>query len=177
MEAAWRNQRESTSLCQDCPGCCAPYPLGGLGTPRSEIMLVGKEPAYNLGVDRVDEEQEDLSWEEARDQLVEDRRREHNPLWRVLTTVADAAECNPTDLYFTNLAKCGGSDSTWVDRRDRCRGYLLREFERVSPAYLVLFGDRVINTVLPMHGLEKPRDGVPHRNSCEALDRTIMTFS
>ncbi len=117
MEAVWQNRCDCTSLCEGCPGCDAPYPLGGLGAPNSDPVLVAQEPAYKVERDTVDLE---MKWDRARQVMEENRRESMNPLWRQILFVAEAASLGITDLYFTNLAKCNEGESTWRARYENC---------------------------------------------------------
>lgn len=151
MRHVWQNRKDCSSRCESCPGCEAPYPLGGVGAPdEADIMLVGQEPAYNIDMDRVNM---DMSWGEARRQFIEDRRESLNPLWKHMMNVAIAAECSPEELYFTNLAKCNDGDSPWSVRADHCQPYLAREVGLIDPDVLLLYGSKVIQRVFEMFGL------------------------
>lgn len=162
MEAVWQNWKTGSSCCEGCPGQEALYPLGGLGDPDSDLMLIGKEPAYNVNENTV---RGDMSWPEAKQAMERDRRSHPNPLQRQMRTVADAAGLSgPADLYFTNSAKCNdgkcasrdSEGSSWEERYGHCQGYLLRELETVSPSVLLLYGRHAIDVAFEAHGLDSP---------------------
>ena len=172
METVWYNRRDCTSLCEECPGGNSPYPLGGLGDPDSDLMLVAQEPAYNVDHDTVELE---MDWERAKRVLEENRRESMNPLWRQILLVAEAAGLEPTDLYFTNLAKCNDGESTWRARYEQCRGYFLRELEIVSPRAILLYGRDVIDAVFALYGLEVPSQiGEVHACPHDVPGRTVV---
>lgn len=110
-------------------------------------MLVGKEPAYNVGTDTVDTK---MTWTEAKRTMTEDRRQDVNPLWKHMMNVGIAADTSPQQLYFTNLAKCNADGASFDDCVEHCRGYLPREIGEVDPKVLLLHGSKVINVVLDM---------------------------
>jgi uracil-DNA glycosylase len=157
MESVWQNWKNGRSHCQGCPGRHARYPLGGLGDPDSDLMLVAKEPNYKVKENTV---RKDMSWPEAKQAMVQDRRSAPNRLWRQMRTVADAAGLDdPTDLYFTNSAKCNykkDPESEWEDHYEHCRGYLSWELEIVSPKVLLLYGKRAIEAAYETYGLDPP---------------------
>lgn len=172
METAWQNRRTCSSLCEGCPGCDSPYPLGGLGDPDSDLMLLAQEPAYNVDEDTVELP---MPWQEAKETMEENRRQSMNPLWRQMTVVSGAVGLKPTDLYFTNLAKCNDRKSSWQARFDQCRGYFLRELEIVSPEVILLYGRDVIDAVLDMWGLEPPNKiSEVHAQRKEVPGRTLV---
>lgn len=172
METAWQNRRTCSSLCEECPGCDSPYPLGGLGDPDSDLMLLAQEPAYNVDEDTVELR---MPWQEAKETMEENRRQSMNPLWRQMTVVSEAVGLRPTDLYFTNLAKCNDRKSSWQARFDQCRGYFLRELEIVSPEVILLYGRDVIDAVLDMWGLEPPdKISEVHAQRKEVPGRTLI---
>lgn len=172
METAWQNRRTCSSLCEECPGCDSPYPLGGLGDPDSDLMLLAQEPAYNVDEDTVELR---MPWQEAKETMEENRRQSMNPLWRQMTVVSEAVGLRPTDLYFTNLAKCNDRKSSWQARFDQCRGYFLRELEIVSPEVILLYGRDVIDAVLDMWGLEPPdKISEVHAQRKEVPGRTLV---
>lgn len=139
MQGVWRNKREASHRCEGCPGCDSPYPLGGIGNPHARVMLIAQEPAYNVDEDKVDI---DMSWHKAKSQLEEDRQESMNPLWRHMMNISLALECDPLDLYFTNLVKCAAGD--WDERADHCSPYIGGEFAQVDPDLIILHGGKVI---------------------------------
>lgn len=153
METVWQNRRSQSGHCDGCPGCDAPYPLTGVGNRYATVMLVGQEPAYNVDDDRIDM---DMSWYDAADQVIKDRKESMNPLWKHMMNVAVAADCAPEDLYFTNLAKCDDGDSDWHERFDHCHTYFAREIALVDPSVLLLYGTKVSQAVFEMFGLDLP---------------------
>lgn len=152
MEQVWLNRRDCTSHCSDCPGCDSPYPLGGIGDSDADIMLIGKEPAYNVDNDSVEIE---MKWDAAKFMLTLNREKSRNPLWKHMENVAEVAECEPYDLYFTNVAKCN-NDSMFGERSSHCKDYLRDEILEVDPETILLHGSKVINVVYSFLGLPRP---------------------
>lgn len=176
MESVWQNWKNGSSHCRGCPGQKALYPLGGLGDPNSDLMLVAKEPNYNVEENTV---RRDMSWPEAKQAMEQDRRSPPNELWQQMRTVADAAGLNgPTDLYFTNPAKCNDKEdpgSPWEERYDHCRQYLSQELETVSPEVLLLYGRHAIDATFEEHGLDSPsRVRDVHARPRQAAGRTLV---
>lgn len=155
MRSVWQNFRNGDSHCSDCPGQEAPYPLGGIGDPRADIMLVGQEPAYNVDGDELaDGAPDDMDWQVAERFMIENRRDSMNPLYKHMMNVAVTARCAPTDLYFTNLAKCTVDDASYSDCLEHCRLYFPREVAHVDPTVLLLHGSKVITTVFDMFDID-----------------------
>jgi len=172
METVWKNRRVYTSLCEGCPGCDSPYPLGGLGDLNSDLMLVAQDPAYNVGQDTAELK---MDWGRAKQALEENCQEAMNPLWRQMLLVAEAAGVGTTDLYFTNLAKCNDGESKWQARFEQCRGYFLRELEIVSPEAILLYGRDVIDAVFGLYGLEVPsKIGEVHARARDVPGRTLV---
>lgn len=142
MHEVWTSHRDCSHLCEGCPGCESPYPLGGVGDSDADVMLVGVEPAYNLDEVTVSTETE---WSRAKEQLLIERKASDNPLWRHMKNVALAAGCKPAELYFTNVAKCANGD--YKQRAAYCEGYLKQEIIAVDPQVLLLHGGKVIRKV------------------------------
>lgn len=171
MESTWRNQREKDGPCTSCPGCLSSYPLA-FGDEDADIMLVGMEPAYNVDTDR-GELQDLATYEEAMPILIHDRRESQNPLWRHMVNVALAAECQPEDLYFTNIAKCGSGD--FDSRVNHCLGYFRNELVTVRPKLILLHGGKVINKVYEMYDLPRPKSvGSVHGKHVEFVSATLL---
>ncbi|MFB6248367.1 MAG: hypothetical protein ABEL97_07345 [Salinibacter sp.] len=173
MKTVWQNRKEGASFCEGCPGRDSPYPLGGLGDPNADLMLVAQQPNYNVGHDKA---RMGMSWEEAKQALQEDRRESMNPLWRQMTNVAHAAGLGgPMDLYFTNLAKCDDRESRWEGRYGHCQGYFLREMQEVSPGAVLLYGRKVIGAVFDLHDLDEPETvGDVHAKPQPAYGRILV---
>ncbi len=176
MKSVWQNWKNGSSHCQGCPGQEALYPLGGLGDPGSDLMLVAKEPNYNVQENTV---RRDMSWPEAKQAMEQDRRSPPNELWGQMRVVADAASLDdPTDLYFTNPAKCNDKEepgSPWEERYDHCRSYLVRELETVSPEVLLLYGRHAIDATFEAYGLDSPsKVSEVHARPRQASGRTLV---
>ncbi len=149
MRSIWQSFQAGESHCDGCPGQEASYPLMGLGSTNASVMLVGMEPAYNIDESSVDS---DMNWWDARDAMTDDRRSSMNPLWKHMMNIGIAAQCSPTDLYFTNLSKCNVDDFDGCF--EHCRSYLPREIAVVEPQVLLLYGSKVINVVFDMFGID-----------------------
>jgi uracil-DNA glycosylase len=151
MRSVWQNFQDGVSHCSECPGQEAPYPLGGIGNHGADVMLVGQEPAYNVDDDTVTTE---MNWLDAVATMIQNRRDSMNPLWKHMMNVAVAAECSPTDLYFTNISKCSTDNTSFSDCLEHCRGYFPREVAQVDPDVMLLYGGKVISTVFDMFDIE-----------------------
>lgn len=151
MIEAWENQHNCEGRCADCPGTEAPYPLGGLGSLQSDIMVVAMQPNYNVDDDSITE---DMVWVDAHRKLKADRAQSMNPLWKHLTNIGVAEGCAPEELYFTNLAKCTTDDSSWSERYDHCSSYFTQELYEVSPDLVLAHGKKVIKALLSLFELE-----------------------
>lgn len=151
MRSTWKNFQNGESHCSGCPGQEAPYPLGGIGNEHADVMLVGQEPAYNVDDDTVDDE---MRWFDAMDTMIENRRASMNPLWKHMMNISVAVGCSPTDLYFTNLAKCAVDDASFSDCLEHCRGYFPREVAHVDPQIILIHGSKVIRVVLDMFDID-----------------------
>lgn len=172
MRSIWHSFKEGTSHCSGCPGQEAHYPLGGIGSTEANLMLVGQEPAYNLDTDTVDS---DMSWSEAHERLIEDRRESMNPLWKHMMNIAVAAGCEPEQLYVTNLAKCATEDSSFEDCHEHCSPYFARELGVVDPKVLLLHGSKVISSVFKLFGIEwNGTVGDVHAEIFEHAELTIV---
>jgi len=177
MRSTWQNFNDGASHCSECPGQDAPYPLGGIGNQHADIVLVGQAPAYNVDVDELlDGAAEELYWHEAEKQLIQDRRESMNPLWKHMMNVAVAAQCAPTDLYFTNIVKCN-SDASYHDCLEHCRNYFPREIAEVDPEVLLLHGSKVTTTVLDMFEIDWSASiGDVHGEQHETSGLTLVTL-
>lgn len=149
MGTVWQFRQSESSHCEGCPGCDSPYPLGGIGDPDADVMLVGMEPAYN--VDEVTVDMDD-TWEQAKRKMELERESSNNPLWRHMENVALAIDVSPLDLYFTNVAKCGNGD--FEERVDHCENYLAAEITAVNPQVLLLHGGKCITVAGDILGLD-----------------------
>lgn len=177
MQTVWENHRKRSSNCANCPGCDAPYPLGGLGDPDADIMVVAQEPAYNVDDDAFAEHGSDADWPAAKRAMEQRRRIDINPLYKHLVNIAVAAECEPYDLYFTNVAKCDDGNSTFVERASQCKSYLIDEIASVDPELILLHGGKVIRTVLPMFGFDEPASiSTVHGSVFEARSVKLLTL-
>jgi uracil-DNA glycosylase family 4 len=150
MEEVWQNRQQEVGFCEGCPGCESPYPLGGVGNDDADIMLVGVEPAYNLDELYVDM---DMSWQEAKPDILLERKASDNPLWRHMENVALAADCAPGELYFTNVAKCAAG--SYEERVENCIGYFKQEVITVDPDVILVYGGKAIDAVFDVMGLEQ----------------------
>lgn len=153
----WQNHKNCQSHCEGCPGCDAPYPLGGLGDPDADVMLVGMEPAYNVDDDFVST---DMHWDKANAMLFINRKQQANPLWQHLNNVASAIDVPPWELYFTNVAKCNVEDSEYEERKEHCLEYLKTEIDDVDPQVLIAHGGKVCSVMEDLLGVDI--SGVPH---------------
>lgn len=172
MQIVWRNRRDETGSCAECPGCDAPYPLGGVGDEDADVMLIAMEPAYNLDEMYVDI---DMPWERAKERLLIERKASDNPLWQHMANVALAARCKPADLYFTNLAKCTTDDSSFDERYSHCETYLPGELAQVDPELILLHGGNVISRVFQLFGEPEPSSvGSVHGDVVETASTMLM---
>lgn len=167
---AWQNQQYGIQQCESCPGGDAPYPLGGIGDEDADVMLVAMEPAYNIDSPLVDGDED---WDKARTLLMMERKRSSNPLWRHMECVADAAGCDPSELYFTNLAKCNTPDSSFEERFGHCDSYFPEEVADVDPKLIIGHGSKVCNVLDEWLQLDLP-DHVPHGEVFRSLSQTVL---
>lgn len=151
IEEVWRNRQLEVDNCDSCPGCNAPYPLA-FGNTDADVMLVGMEPAYNLD-ERV--ANIEMDWEDVKDKLLVERKACENPLWQHMENVALAANTVPGNLYFTNVAKCGGTSDDFDERVNHCSGYLKQELITVDPQVLLLHGGNVLDVAADILGIEE----------------------
>lgn len=170
--STWHNFQDGTSHCDECPGQEAPYPLSGIGDMHADVMLVGQEPAYNVDSDIVDTE---MDWYNAMNTMIQNRRDSMNPLWKHMMNIALAVQCSPTELYFTNLAKCAVDSASYEDCLEHCRGYFPREIAQVDPRVLLLHGSKVINVVFEMFDIEwSGTVGDVHGETFETSSLTLL---
>lgn len=151
MIEVWNNQRNCKGQCAECPGTEAAYPIGGIGSLQSDIMVVANEPAPT---------EDDFSdWAKLHRKIKSEHAQEMSPLWKHLSNIGVAAGCKPEELYFTYLAKCN-TDSTWESRYENCSGYFIQELYKVSPDLILAHGKQVVESLLSVFELEWSGDMV-----------------
>lgn len=150
LQQIWSNRQDCAGPCERCPGCDAPYPFYGIGDEDADIMLVGIEPAYNIKEEHTGI---GLSWDTAQTMMELDRKQSHNPLWRVMKRIGNAAGQSAEELYFTNVAKCGGSKDSRTERIEHCTDYLEQEIQQVDPDLILVFGSDATEEIKKLAGL------------------------
>lgn len=115
------------------------------------------EPAYNVDVTVTMQDE----WDVAKRKLMLERELSDNPLWQHMKNVASAADQEPRDLYFTNVAKCN-SDSDFDDRAQHCMEYLPGEILEVDPKLILLHGGNVLNVTSDMFNISYDSVGDVH---------------
>ena len=126
------------SLHEDAEHVC----LMGDGTKHAKIMVVGEAPGAR-------EDEEHRAFVGAAGKLLDEILRE--------------AGINRSECYITNAAKCRPPDNrtpTRTEVKTCSEEYLVREWQKVSPNFVLLLGNSALQAVLGKSGITKHR-GTP----------------